>query len=175
MESSNWISPLVAELWTRDVALDSGSGNLQGFHFQANTTSNFINELKFAAAKSIRSSVVILSSFNAVVAFATAAGILWEAYTLAKRRDPKWRFRYIIMEHKVIASTKVLTSSRSSGFGFIGPAEAFPFVLSCGIVVQGIVFAVSQAKGMEALLILGCTLTSQLMLPGRLTPSETHC
>lgn len=55
---------------------------------------------------------------------------------------------------------------RTHGFTFVGPAESFPLVLSVGIVVQGIVFAIAQSTGLDHLLTLGCTITSQMMLPG---------
>lgn len=55
---------------------------------------------------------------------------------------------------------------RTSFWKVIGPAETFPFILCCGIVAQGIMFAVAQSKGLGALLILGCTPISQMMLPG---------
>lgn len=38
--------------------------------------------------------------------------------------------------------------------------------MSIGIAIQGIVYVVSQTKGLEGLLILGCTSISQAMLPG---------
>lgn len=43
----------------------------------------------------------------------------------------------------------------------------FPFVLSLGIIAQGIIFAIQQAKGLEGLLILGCEPISQAILPGK--------
>ncbi len=58
------------------------------------------------------------------------------------------------------------TECRPSLLGIIGPAETFPFVLACGIVVQGIIFAVSQSNGLQGLLILGCRPISQTLLPG---------
>lgn len=54
-------------------------------------------------------------------------------------------------------------------FKVIGSAETFPFILSLGIIAQGIMFAVVQSKGMQALLMLGCTPISQLVLPGMYT------
>lgn len=84
----------VVELWPRDVDLGSGLGPSQGFMFQTNTTSALINELRFATAKSIRTSFVILASFNALAAAATVFGIFWDCYTGAKRSDPTFRLRY---------------------------------------------------------------------------------
>lgn len=52
------------------------------------------NNFRFQAARSIRTSTIILSVFNVVAAFATAVGILWDAYATAKRNNPKFSFRY---------------------------------------------------------------------------------
>lgn len=46
-------------------------------------------------------------------------------------------------------------------------SEIFPFVLSIGIAIQGIIYIACQTKGLEGLLILGCTSISQAMLPGK--------
>lgn len=53
-----------------------------------------INEFRFAAAKSIRTSTIILATFNVVAAFATAVGILFDTYCRKKRNDRNFRFRY---------------------------------------------------------------------------------
>lgn len=126
------------DIWLRDSS--------DGFRFETNTTSAWDNELKFAAAESVRTSIIVLASFNAAAAFATATGIFWKSWMTARRCDPKW-------------------NPRSSWLTVIGPAELFPFALSCGISIQGVIFAISQSRGLEALMILGCTKTSQIMLP----------
>jgi hypothetical protein len=56
------------------------------------TRQMFINQLRFSAARSIRTSVIILASFNIVAAFATALGILCDSYFRKKRNDKKFRF-----------------------------------------------------------------------------------
>lgn len=56
------------------------------------TQQMFINELRFSAAKSIRTSTIILASFNIIAAFATAVGILCDGYFQKKRNDRQWRF-----------------------------------------------------------------------------------
>jgi len=61
----------------------------------------------------------------------------------------------------------------SSGFTFVGSAETFPLVLSISIMIQGIGFAIAQSTGLSDLAIVGCTLTSQAMLPGMLGNSAT--
>lgn len=57
-------------------------------------------------------------------------------------------------------------SRRSSWLTLIGPKETFPYILSLGIAIQGIVFAAAQSLGLGAVLTLGCTQTSRMMLPG---------
>lgn len=58
--------------------------------------------------------------------------------------------------------------SRSSLFRLVKGRDIYPFVLSLGIVIQGIVYATAQAKGLESLMILECAAVSQMMLPGKL-------
>ncbi|TPX09652.1 uncharacterized protein E0L32_009125 [Thyridium curvatum] len=113
------------------------------------TTAMLINEFRFAAAKSIRTSTIILAAFNAVAAFTTAMGILYDNYTTKRRNDRNFRFR-------------------RNGFNFVQSAEVFPLVLSIGIAIQGTLFAMAQANGLESLLARGCTLVAQAMLPGKL-------
>ncbi|ATY58312.1 hypothetical protein A9K55_002974 [Cordyceps militaris] len=117
-----------------------------GFQFQANSTNAVINELRFASSKTIRQSTIILASFNAVVGFIVAVGIFWDCYVGAKRADPQMKFR-------------------TSMYKIIGPMHIFPFILAIGIIIQGIITAVEQSKGMEGLLILGCLPISQVMFP----------
>lgn len=85
MDGGNWNTPRAEDLWTRD-----GS---DGFRFETNTTSAWANELKFAAAESVRTSIIVLAGFNAVAAFVTAVGIFWKSWMTAKRSDPKWNPR----------------------------------------------------------------------------------
>ncbi|RYP51369.1 hypothetical protein DL768_003297 [Monosporascus sp. mg162] len=67
-------------------------GNMTDLSFTAtyhgNSTFMAINEFKFLAAKSIRTSTIILSAFNTISAFATAAGIMFDCYLKAKRSGP---------------------------------------------------------------------------------------
>ncbi|WAO93797.1 Hypothetical protein NCS54_01135200 [Fusarium falciforme] len=137
MDSVNWIAPRAEDGSELDTA---------GFQFQANSTSAWDNQLKLAAAASVRTSIVVLASFNVLAAFATAASIFWESWKTAKRTDAAWTWR-------------------TSWFRLIKRRDVHPFVLSCGIVVQGIVYAVAQSKGFQSLMILGCRSISQFMLP----------
>ncbi|KAK5658498.1 hypothetical protein OQA88_1890 [Cercophora sp. LCS_1] len=106
----------------------------------------FLNEFRFAAAKSIRTSTIILATFNTIAAFATAVGILLDGYYRQKRNNRKFRFR-------------------RNGFTFVPEGEVYPLVLSFCIVVQGITFAAAQSTGLEKLVDTGCTMIGQLMLP----------
>ncbi|KAM3500044.1 hypothetical protein MY11210_009553 [Beauveria gryllotalpidicola] len=117
-----------------------------GFQFQANSTNAVINELRFATSKTVRQSGIILASFNAVVGLVLAVGIFGDCYWSAKRADPKMKFR-------------------TSIYTIIGPMNIFPFTLAVGIIIQGIITAVEQSKGLQGLLILGCLPISQIMLP----------
>jgi hypothetical protein len=118
-----------------------------GFQFQANSTSKWDNELKFAAAGSVRTSIIVLAVFNLVVAFAVTLVILLRSWRTLKRAE-SWDFR-------------------SSWFRLVQGRDIYPFVLSIGIVTQGIVYATAQAKGLESLMILECAMVSQMMLPGK--------
>ncbi|KAK3299308.1 uncharacterized protein B0H64DRAFT_97368 [Chaetomium fimeti] len=106
----------------------------------------FFNDLKFSAAKSIRTSAIILASFNIIAAFATALGILCESYFRKKRNDRNFRFW-------------------RNGFSFVPEAETFPLVLSVGILIQSFIFAGVQSTGLDDFLGRGCIWISQLMLP----------
>ncbi|KAI9158694.1 hypothetical protein HJFPF1_06692 [Paramyrothecium foliicola] len=125
---------------TDDVAATNG------FQFQNNSTSTFANELKFAAAKSVRTSIVTLASFNVLAAFLTASGIFWHSYKAAKKRNAQFSLKTSLLE-------------------VIAPADTFPFILSLGIIVQGITFAYVQSRGFQSLSILDCMHISQAMLP----------
>ncbi|KAK2591018.1 hypothetical protein QQS21_011296 [Conoideocrella luteorostrata] len=141
--ASRWLEPALGDLYTRLPQLNASP---DGFGSPPNSSSAFINSLRFQASKSIRTSFLILASFNAMAGAATAAGIYWDCYMNSRRNDPDFRFR-------------------SSFWRLIGPAETFPFVLSLSIVVQGMIFAVVQSFGLQSSLILGCTPLSQIMLP----------
>lgn len=145
--------------WLESRGNMNGFGNGQGFN-RANISGNGLfqtatnqtrgfgwqNRSSFNAAKSIRTSTIILAVFNTIAAFATALGILIDSYYRKKRNDRSFRFR-------------------RNGFTFIPEAEVYPLVLSFCIVVQSITFAVAQSTGLETLFGGGCTLLAQLMLP----------
>lgn len=72
------------------------AGNQSTPVFQAQTanatfTNNLIASLVFAESKSIRTSTIILASFNVVAAFATAASILYDCHWASKRCNPKFK------------------------------------------------------------------------------------
>ncbi|KAF4452005.1 hypothetical protein F53441_5078 [Fusarium austroafricanum] len=106
-----------------------------GFQFQANSTSKWDNELKFAAAGSVRTSIIVLSVFNVIVAFAVTLSIILRSWKALKRIEPIWNLK-------------------SSWLRLVKGRDVYPFVLSLGVVVQGIVYATAQARGLESLMIL---------------------
>ncbi|KAI5921383.1 hypothetical protein F4810DRAFT_702389 [Camillea tinctor] len=130
----------------KNLSWANNSSGLYQAAFAGNSTFGVINEFKFLAARSIRTSTIILAAFNTVSAFATAAGIYFDSYMAAKRSYPPGKGR-----------VNVFTCVR-------GP-ELYPFFLSLGITVQGIIFAISQSQGLQGLFIPGCTLISQFMWP----------
>lgn len=73
------------------------AGNIYGGgngSFQTNGTNNMmLNQFKIAAARSIRTSTIILATFNTIAAFATALGILYDSYSREKRNNRKFKFR----------------------------------------------------------------------------------
>lgn len=150
------------------AAADTTAGN----YYQLTTTSNttaaataaISNALKFATSKSIRTSTIILASFNAVAAFTTAMGIIYGSYTYKKRMqrrasDPS------VLRYESQSSSK-LTPNRPSGLFFIPVNEVFPLVLSLAITIQSTTFAAAQSIGLQALLSSGCTIVAIFMLPG---------
>ena len=76
--------------------MDNDNANMDatGFQFQANSTSKWDNELKFAAAGSVRTSIIVLAVFNLVVAFTVAFVILLRSWRTLKRSE-SWDFKYV--------------------------------------------------------------------------------
>ncbi|KAH8594620.1 hypothetical protein B0O99DRAFT_171369 [Bisporella sp. PMI_857] len=105
-----------------------------------------IQDLVFAESKSVRTSTIILASFNILAAFATAASILYDCYCASKRCNPKFR------------ASKFCMST-------IHPAETFPLLTAISIVIQGLVFAAVQGTGLTSLFTRGCGLIAQFMWP----------
>ncbi|KAI0865723.1 hypothetical protein F4860DRAFT_263422 [Xylaria cubensis] len=132
--------------WSGNSSWSGHSGGFAQAAYNGSSTFGVINELKFLAAKSSRQSTIILAAFNIVSAAATAAGILYNNYLRVKRSPLRRKER-----------VNIFTCVR-------GP-DVYPFILSLGIVGQGIIFAVSQAQGLDSLFQLGCSLISQFMWP----------
>lgn len=131
--------------WHQNTSLSNyTNGGFSQAAFASNSTFGVINQFKFLAARSIRTSTIILAAFNTVSAFATAAGILYDCYATAKRNNQ---------------------GGRVNVFRCVGGPETYPFFLSLGITIQGIIFAVSQSFGLDGLFIPGCSLISQFMWP----------
>ncbi|KAK5627086.1 hypothetical protein RRF57_002801 [Xylaria bambusicola] len=132
--------------WSRNSSWADNSSFLQAA-YNGSSTFGVITELKFQAAKSSRQSTIILTAFNIISAAATAAGILYNNYLIMKRSPLRRKQR-----------VNIFTCVRGS--------DVYPFILSVAIVVQGIIFAVSQAQGLDSLFQSGCALISQFMWPG---------
>lgn len=168
-----------AAVWARDDGsggMDNGMvmGNEFGgsdFSFgNANSSRTAIlNEFRFQTSKSIRTSTIILASFNVLAAFATAVGIIWDNYMTKKRNEPQFKLRYVESKGNINGHGRLTLHHRTSGFTFVSSPDTFPLVLSLGIVVQGLVFAAAQSTGLNGMFTLGCTVTSQFMLPGTST------
>ncbi|KFY07324.1 hypothetical protein V492_07249 [Pseudogymnoascus sp. VKM F-4246] len=114
-----------------------------------------ISSLVFENSKSVRTSTIILASFNGVAAFATAFSILYDCYCTSKRYGSA-------------------SNSRKFFLWAMHPAETFPLVLALGIVVQGVIFAVAQSYGLESLMIDSCSTIAQFVFPAIFLPSYIH-
>ncbi|KAK5993276.1 hypothetical protein PT974_06705 [Cladobotryum mycophilum] len=143
MSNSVWI-----QLGPQDggILARPSSGGLDEFFFTANSSMSTINQLRLAASKTVQSTSIALSSFNVLVAIATAVVISWDCYMGAKVRDSDFRLR-------------------SSWRTIVGGTDIFPLVLSLGIVVQGVIFIVVQASGFGGPLMSNCASNSRAMLP----------
>ncbi|KJZ80551.1 hypothetical protein HIM_00401 [Hirsutella minnesotensis 3608] len=127
-----------------------GATGPDGFMFQSITSSSALdNEIRFAAEKQLRTAFIVLASINAVFAVKTVTAIFIDCYVRARLKDPGY-------------------SLRASWPTIIGPRETFPYILSIGVFIQAIIFAVAQSHGLEAILTLGCTPISQMVLPALL-------
>ncbi|KAI0011152.1 hypothetical protein F4779DRAFT_626676 [Xylariaceae sp. FL0662B] len=132
--------------WSKNSSWSGNSTDLSQAAYSGNSTFGVINEFKFLAARSIRTSTIILASFNTISAFATAAGILYDSYTTAKR-------------------SRAGSGEKVNIFTCVRGPETYPFFVSLAITIQGIVFAVSQAQGLDGLFEAGCSLVSGFMWP----------
>lgn len=141
------------------------AGGASNYNVSKEASQAISNGFKFAASKSIRTSTMILASFNALAAFATAMGIIYGCYTY-KRRTTR-RSSDASVWHSEMKSLPVLTPLRPSGLFFIHTVEVYPLVLSLGITIQSIIFAAAQSIGLKALLSRGCTVVAIFMLPGK--------
>ncbi|VBB76323.1 Putative protein of unknown function [Podospora comata] len=124
----------------------TGTNTFQTARNQTTTQQMFFNELRFAAARSIRTSTIILASFNIIASFATAVGILVDSYFRERRNNRSYRFK-------------------RNGFNFVPEGEIYPLILSIGIFIQSLVFAGAQSTGLDGLFGTGCTMMALVMLP----------
>ena len=100
MSSYSWgsIDPRAEESWLKN-AVDPSVVTSQGFNSYSNTSSAFVDEIKFAAAKTARTSIVVLASFNVLAALGTIFGVLFDSVVATRRDDPSFKFRYEEMGH----------------------------------------------------------------------------
>lgn len=89
VEEAGW---LLARADNMVAGFQNGSG---GSFFQSNGTKNtFLNQFKqAAAARSIRTSTIVLATFNTIAAFATAMAILYDCYSRSRRNKRKLNTR----------------------------------------------------------------------------------
>jgi hypothetical protein len=59
-----------------------------------NATQALINSLIFSQSKSVRTSTMILGSFNILAAFVTASSILYDCYCASKRANGGYKAKY---------------------------------------------------------------------------------
>ena len=137
-----------------------------------------ISSLVFENSKSIRTSTIILASFNGLAAFATAFSILYDCYCTSKRYGNTSNSKYGFLE--TLSSYLAYVYHRKVFLWAMHPAETFPLVLALGIVVQGVIFAVAQSFGLESLMIDSCSTIAQFVFPGKLpigyreTAADSH-
>ncbi|KFY59354.1 hypothetical protein V497_04357 [Pseudogymnoascus sp. VKM F-4516 (FW-969)] len=136
---------IAVEIWQAQMGVGSAQTESQ----------KLISSLVFENSKSIRTSTIILASFNGVAAFATAFSILYDCYCTSKRYGNS-------------------SNSKKLFLWAMHPAETFPLVLALGIVVQGLIFAIAQSFGLESLMIDGCSTIAQFVFPAIFLPSYIH-
>lgn len=162
----DWMIPRAEGLGTRsaeDSTNSWDSWSSWGSQSRTNATSVIENEEQFTIERPLRTAIIIFASLNVVVALITAAGILRESYKACKQNNIQGK-RY--GELGGLTKKHYLTIFRSLRVVLTDDTKSYPFILSCGIIVQGIVFAVVQSSGLENLMSLDCSSVSQLMLPG---------
>ncbi|KFY24571.1 hypothetical protein V493_05155 [Pseudogymnoascus sp. VKM F-4281 (FW-2241)] len=136
---------IAIEIWQAQMGVGSDQTESQ----------RLISSLVFENSKSIRTSTIILASFNGVAAFATAFSILYDCYCTSKRYGNT-------------------SNSKKFFLWAMHPAETFPLVLALGIVVQGLIFAVAQSYGLDSLMIDRCSTIAQFVFPATFLPSYIH-
>lgn len=140
----------------------NGSSNATA---QESAGAELIATFALADSKSIRTSTVILASFNVLAAVATAARILYDCYWASKRSSRSFKASYVYGTH-VDGSGLLTTINRKFFIMSLHPVETFPLILAIGIAVQGLVFAGVQGTGLKSLATTGCTTIAQFMWPG---------
>lgn len=154
------------------LASPGAAQTVNGTFYQAATQANITaataaisQALRFATSKSIRTSTIILASFNAFAAFITAVGIIHGCRQYNKRMQRR-ASDWLVFQHAWKYGSELITSRPPSGLFYIHTVEVFPLVLSLGITVQSIIFAAAQSIGLQALLSRDCSIVAVFMLPG---------
>lgn len=152
----------------------SGAVTANATYYQAATQSNITaataaisNALKFATSKSIRTSTIILASFNAFAAFITAVGIIHSCRTYHKRMQRRASDPSVLRVEEWKSGLELTQSRPPSGLFYIHTVEVFPLIICLGTTVQSITFAAAQSVGLQALLSRGCTIVAIFMMPGK--------
>ncbi|KAI9746385.1 MAG: hypothetical protein M1818_000098 [Claussenomyces sp. TS43310] len=113
----------------------------------SNATQALIASLQFTQSKSIRTSIIVLASFNVLAACATVFNIVYDWYWSSKRRNiPKIRTQNTFTPNLHAANT-------------------MPVVLAIGIIIQGCMFAGAQTVGLRELFANDCKMVAQVVFP----------
>jgi hypothetical protein len=151
-------------LMAPNLAFEAAVNGSSNSTAQESAGAELIANFAFQDSKSIRTSTIILASFNVLAALATAGRILYDCYWASKRSSRSFKASYVYWTH--VDGHGLLTINRKFFILSLHPAETFPLILSIGIAIQGLVFAGVQGTGLKSLSITGCTTIAQFMWPG---------
>jgi hypothetical protein len=152
--------------WAKNVSATTNATTI----YQAatlNTTNSVITQLKFLAAKSVRTSTIVLAAFNALAAFATVVAIYREC-RFQSRKNLQEKERLVSARPKgSIGSVANFMGRETKWWNCVHGPYVLPFTLSWAIMVQSIMFAVLQSQGMEGLFRKECAPLSHTMWLGK--------
>jgi hypothetical protein len=81
--------------WIRDITDHITNSTSAGFAAHVDAA---IDEVRLQAARSIRTSIITLASFNTIAAAATLACIVGDCYRVAKRKNANFKFTYVVAQ-----------------------------------------------------------------------------